>query len=116
VNAVAACLLLYAAASVLDMALTYHMASLPGFYEANPYTRAILPYPHLVLAREVGFFLYLAAAAFGLRRLFKGRRAAGMTWLIPLAAAAVRWTAVIHNLLLLAGLPSPFTPLLQPPF
>jgi len=104
----ACALLAYALSSLADAALTLRMASL-GFAELNPFTRALLPHPHLLAAREaVAFALACALYALASRLPHAGGRA----WAVPAAMAAARALAALHNLLLLLLGWSPLEPLL----
>jgi len=109
-----ASLLVYVGGVVLDFATTAYMLSLGCYAEANPNLAPIAGTSDHV-AREVAMMLIVAALTVS---LFLAMRRYGLerrVTIVPLLPAAMRWSAALHNLiLLLTGWESPLIYLPHP--
>jgi len=111
--------LLYGLASLLDSLISIYMVCYLGFVEVNPYMAPVLGTPQH-FAREVLALLTLVSLVYTARRtlLFiaekSGQKAikgvAEKAWMVILLPVALRWSAVVHNtILLLTGWESPLS-------
>jgi len=111
--------LLYGLASLLDSLISIYMVCCLGFVETNPNVAPVLGTPqHLV--REALALLVLVSLVCATRRtlLFIAEKSgqevirgvAEKAWAVVLLPAALRWSAVVHNtILLLTGWESPLS-------